>query len=396
LEYSSPSLGSFFSSLGYGSASTTIHLPPLASAFFYLQLSDALEHSSESFRTFASLSVSRKIIGLLYLRPFAPECVFGSANAPLSTLVFWMLLPLVVCGVFAAIAGVLVWRGAPSARDVWRHAASRCASALLIVYLPAARVALAPFNRETQGSVSYLASAPFVAWDSAQHRAMVGVAATLLAYFVVPFPPMLIYLVRRHMKDEGEAVAAAGRVQSGLFDPWFLLASVRDVKALWMWEPLVVNARRLVIAALVSLLPSGSSWLAFCILGTLILFIAGTITLSPYKNSSDNTLETVLLVCAAFLFAGSVSLASVPSETLSWLLIVCTAVLKGATMLLLLRLLLRRGHSALSELRRDSHLGERLKPAAGLTDTGGTLYVPLVDNGGPTTELERMDDDARL
>jgi hypothetical protein len=184
--------------------------------FFYLQLSDALEHSSESFRTFASLSVSRKIIGLLYLRPFAPECVFGSANAPLSTLVFWMLLPLV----------------APSARDVWRHAASRCASALLIVYLPAARVALAPFNRETQGSVSYLASAPFVAWDSAQHRAMVGVAATLLAYFVVPFPPMLIYLVRRHMKDEGEAVAAAGRVQSGLFDPWFLLASVRDVKAL--------------------------------------------------------------------------------------------------------------------------------------------------------------------
>jgi hypothetical protein len=181
------------------------------------------------------------------------------------------------------------------------------------------------------------------------------------------------------MKDEGEAVAAAGRVQSGLFDPWFLLASVRDVKALWMWEPLVVNARRLVIAALVSLLPSGSSWLAFCILGTLILFIAGTITLSPYKNSSDNTLETVLLVCAAFLFAGSVSLASVPSETLSWLLIVCTAVLKGATMLLLLRLLLRRGHSALSQLRHGSSIFEEWKAAWRAADTGGGLYVPLVD-----------------
>jgi hypothetical protein len=302
---------------------------------FYLQLSEALETSlgpEDDDQT--AVALGQTVSGLLYFRPLLPECIFGTSNLALSMVTFWTSLPFVVVFVFTGIAAVLVRLGGPRT-EIFRKTVSRCTCALLLIYLPVARTALQSFNRESQGGLSFLAAAPYVAWNSASHRAMIALSVVSLVTFIVPFPVVLlcqshrvIKLWRAAIKIRRRAIEAASaddvdaeeqcagswedetHEMIGLLDPSFLFASVRNVERFWLWEPLIVNTRRLLVACMVSLLPLQSQWLPFLLLLFLILSILTTALLQPYLRRVDNVAETALLTCAAALFAGNVATSS--------------------------------------------------------------------------------------
>jgi hypothetical protein len=304
--------------------------------FFYLQLSEALDSASPESSSGAAAAASSlsALSAVLYFRPFALECIVPGADAT-TALAGWIMLPVIVAAACAVVAWMLERRAVAvdSGGDTLalrRKAFAAWLTLIALAYLPLTRSVLQAFNKEHQdGAPPFVSAAPYIAWDSREHDTMVALATIGLIY-VLGVPALLFALARR------TALSAAPSDDQGYA---FLLSSVRDQRGLWWWESLVVNGRRLFVAALVALSPWRSEWLPFIMLLALILLQLGVTLVQPYHHDFDNRLETTLLVTAAALYAGHVAgnannLRS--SEGLQELVFVASAVVKSLVLGLVL------------------------------------------------------------
>jgi hypothetical protein len=151
-----------------------------------------------------------------------------------------------------------------------------------------AQAALSAFNREQQSNdtAAFVGSAPDVARGSARHHEMVAAGALLVAGFVVPWLVASLWRARISLTTaQPESVEAAA-------------AQIRDWQTLWWWKPAVIDARRLAVAALGTLLPWRSEWVAVALFAVLLALQAATIATQPYAEARDNRLESAPLLTA--------------------------------------------------------------------------------------------------
>lgn len=332
---------------------------------FFLQLNDALEQtlplSSASPSALAALALAlpSQLLALLYLEPFALECLapHAQAAAPL-----WLWAALAFGCVPAACAAAALWRG-----DARAQALATARALYALILLPATRAALAAFNREQQGAdtPAYVSAAPFVAWGSAEHREMMALAGVLLAAFVLPYAALSVVRARRALAllQGGGSLDEAARVEPAV-------RQVRSWPSLWWWGPAVVDGRRIVVAALVELLPWRSEWIAVSVLLLLLALYSATLLARPYARSQDNALEARLLLCSTLLYCGQVA-GNVRAEPGALLAAVALAALaaKCAALALLVR-------------RVAPHLLRRLRRK----DAEAREWARALDEGGESVQ----------
>jgi Leucine-rich repeat (LRR) protein len=303
-------------------------------SFFFLQLSEALEQTLPLSTASTASVVPSQLLGLLYLRPFALECISPSGADAVSALWLWFGIILAIpaaCGVACLALGGLHDAAV-------RQRATGCARTLCaLIYLPVTKAALACFNREQQVAdvAAYVSAAPEIGWGGRKHREMLALGVVITLGFVVPVPCLSFLRARRAwLALQGDN----GLENATRIDP--AARTVRDWASLWWWKPLVIDARRLAVAALVALMPWRSEWLAVALFALLTALYSATLLVQPYATASDNKLEGTLLLVAAFLYSAQISAnlgVTTPAHSLVLAVAMASLLAKVAVMLHLAR-----------------------------------------------------------
>jgi len=251
--------------------------------FFFIQLLDLLPHSTES-------SSNNIFFSLFYFRPFAWECVsnsFDFASQLFVALGVVLSIPLLS---FAAWA-LSYWSNARNLSEdlqqsckVRNRAIEYCWSLAQFVYLPVAQTALSTFNCRKDNGPDYVLAAPYI---ECHRPMMVLIASITVATFAAPFPLLSFWRFYRARKDNG----------SDLF------ASLREGNKLWWWVPLVLNGRRVLIAVVISLTPSGSTALIPTVSSVLLANLILLLVAKPYKIRNENVLDAGAVTIASVLFS---------------------------------------------------------------------------------------------
>jgi hypothetical protein len=310
-----------------------------AICFFYLQASEALEQSFINSNSIVS-TLPTQLIAMLYLRPFALECIVEGADdvtAMWAWFIVLLAIPLVAVGM-GFVAFACRGKGIGSEGIIRRVSASTW-QLYSLVYLPVARASLSAFTRESVGdSPAFVSSAPYLQWDSPRRREWTMVATLVLVFFLIPFllaEFARAYMVRSRFARDGvvpdEELPATMRV-------------LRDPRILWWWAPVVVDGRRFFFAALVSLSPWRSEWLPIvAVLALLVLLIAAVVyrpyrigsEQHPWRADDENLVEALLLFTALILFTGQLSseLTSVKASSSNVFIATCILLAKAAVVM---------------------------------------------------------------
>jgi hypothetical protein len=197
-------------------------------------------------------------------------------------------------------------------RPLSRRARGRFLYLLSLLYLPTSQRILEIFNCEAHfgGRVHFLVAAPYISCDSATYRAMLAAAVCFLVLYTIGILALFaaaLRAVQRRLREGSEM-----QEMEELFGFLWLGTDLdrrsllkRDV--LLFWELGVSNGRKLVLAALLALLPFESAYFPVSVLGVLMLLVVLYTRFLPYKSAFDNTLEVGLLFVALLLYQGSVA-----------------------------------------------------------------------------------------
>jgi hypothetical protein len=283
------------------------HSALFAISFFYLQVTEALEQSFTD-AGFLVSTLPTNIIAMLYLRPFALECLTNGADS-VTAMWTWLFVLLAIPLATAVMGWVTKRWCAPAALSAERVAAevrSRIAACTwqlyALVYLPVARASLSAYARETAAnSMVFVSSAPYMPWYGERHRVWLALATVILVVFLVPF--LLAGFIRgwrvKKSHDPDQKMH-----ESELPPPLLVL---RKWERMWWWASVVVDGRRFFFALIISLSPWRSEWLPIVAVFALLVLLSATLVLRPYREPRENWYEAALLFTALVLYTGQLS-----------------------------------------------------------------------------------------
>lgn len=240
--------------------------------------------------------------GVVYMRPFALECIDSEADATSYVWVYLFLPP--VLGAACAVAG---WASACFGSVNWARVRGRSAFMFFNIYLPLAQSVLQVFNCESlgddvSGRSPFLSSAPWVSCESAKYRHLLAAAVVALVLWVILAPLLVVRRLVAAVRGGPSAPgAAAAQDEVG-----FLLLSVENHQRHWWWEPAVLHGRKLLVASFVALLPFRSAYVPVAVLITLLVCLLLQAWQRPYRSRLDNALEPLLLLGAVVVYLGSI------------------------------------------------------------------------------------------
>ena len=292
---------------------------------FWWQTSTVLQglnYQDSTASTDASSSMANlSVVGyLLRFSPFAFECMIHGITFDAY---FWVILfsPLWLSGAtyltyrgLDALHRVMMYHGwADVFMPTWIFARACIRLLALLLSLVYMQVAIFAFevwvcdevSGQGHNSYRYLHAAPYVQCLDGPHVAMIVFSVLMFGFFVLGLPIATVHWMRSFELRSVEEDVEAARPYRTIRQLFTEDAKDKLRPEMGQWQGCVV-LRKLVLTAIVYLIPAGSSAIPVLVLLILFLLVAAQAWYTPYYRWVDNVLESGLLVHLALEFLVSI------------------------------------------------------------------------------------------